>query len=140
VVCHRRQDGDRSASSLEKTLGYTFRPSIGRANLLISMLPLKKARSPILMRCVITSPIKELSLRMCANLPQQRFHHRLDGHLDFEQSIGGGGESVWAVLGLQHGLIHLAERGLERVDHVRQLRHGIGDYFARTHSPESFRL
>jgi hypothetical protein len=66
VVCHRRQDGDRSASSLEKTLGYTFRPSIGRANLLISMLPLKKAQSPILMRCVITSPIKELSLRMSA--------------------------------------------------------------------------
>jgi hypothetical protein len=63
-------------------------------------------------------------------LPQQRFHHRLDGHLDFEQSIGGCGEPVWAVLGLQHGLnhgqIHLAERGMERVDHVRQLRHGIG--------------
>jgi hypothetical protein len=44
--------------------GYGFGPSIRRADSPISMLPLKKAPSPILMRCVITSPIKELSLRM----------------------------------------------------------------------------
>jgi hypothetical protein len=70
VVCHGRQDADKSASSLERPQedrrdsamdsGHLF----AGADLLISMLPLKKAPSPILMRCVITSPINELSLRI----------------------------------------------------------------------------
>jgi hypothetical protein len=64
VICHVRQDADRSAFSLEETLGYAFQPSIRRVDLPISMLPFKKAPSPMLIPCVVTFPIKELSPQM----------------------------------------------------------------------------
>jgi hypothetical protein len=52
TTCHRYLE--------YRSAGYGFRPSIRRADSLISMLPSKKTPSPILIRCVITFPIKEL--------------------------------------------------------------------------------